>query len=403
MRICHVSPHLPPDQGANALLPAELGRRMSARGDAVAFVAHEPRQVGPRGRQDPVAPSAGGTLPPGVPVRWIPRRRSAGVLRSLKIDAWLVVRRVNAALNGAAREADVLHLHSNGLIIEAAAAWARRHRIPYVLTLYGTEIWHYRKHRWNDRFSDAYRGAAQVTFYSQRLMERASSEGLDREGLSVVYPAVTEAFVPCDLSTRRALRHALGIADRFVILNVKRLHELAGQRFLLSAFALLCESRRDVRLVICGEGPLRHDLDAQARALGVAGRVTMTGLVPNETVARYMAAADVFALPSLLEALPTVAVEALACGTPVISADHPGGVELREIFDDDVTIVPRERVEPLALALTEFFDRPRRTRPETASRIAARFRPPSVLHAFDRVYDTARTLTAPSRPTSRRR
>jgi hypothetical protein len=49
-------------------------------------------------------------------------------------------------------EADVLHLHSNGLIIEAAAAWARRHGIPYVLTLYGTEIWHYRKHRWNDRF-----------------------------------------------------------------------------------------------------------------------------------------------------------------------------------------------------------------------------------------------------------
>jgi glycosyltransferase involved in cell wall biosynthesis len=231
-------------------------------------------------------------------------------------------------------------------------------------------------------------------------MERASSEGLDREGLSVVYPAVTEAFVPCDLSTRRALRHALGIADRFVILNVKRLHELAGQRFLLSAFALLCESRRDVRLVICGE--------ARFATISMPGADAWSGRsgdddrpLPNETVARYMAAADVFALPSLLEALPTVAVEALACGTPVISADHPGGVELREIFDDDVTIVPRERVEPLALALTEFFDRPRRTRPETASRIAA-VQPPSVLQAFDHV-DTARTLTAPSRPTSRRR
>ena len=44
MRICHVSPHLPPDQAANALLPAELGRWARARGDDVTFVAHEPAQ-----------------------------------------------------------------------------------------------------------------------------------------------------------------------------------------------------------------------------------------------------------------------------------------------------------------------------------------------------------------------
>ena len=103
MRICHVSPHLPPDQAANALLPAELGRRMAARGDEVAFVAHEPGQGGPPARPHADPASAGGTLPPGSAVRWIPRRRSAGVLRSSKIDAWLVVRRVNAALNGVAR------------------------------------------------------------------------------------------------------------------------------------------------------------------------------------------------------------------------------------------------------------------------------------------------------------
>ncbi len=390
MRICHVSPHLPPDQAANALLPAELGRRMAARGDEVTFVAHEPGQGGlpARVHADPV--SAGGDAPTSSAVRWIPRRRSTGVLRSSKVDAWLVVRRVNAALKGVADHADLLHLHSNGLIIEAAAAWAHRRRIPYVLTLYGTEIWHYKQQRRADRFTEAYRGAAQVTFYSQRLMERARSEGLTRDGLSVVYPAVTEAFGLRDDATRQAWRQLLGIAERLVILNVKRLHQLAGQRFLLSAFARLCEFRRDIRLVICGEGPLHDDLVTQAKTLGVADLVTMTGVVPNDTVARYMAVADVFALPSLLEALPTVAVEALACGTPVISADHPGGLELHGIFGDDVTIVPREAVEPLARALIEFFNRPRRANPETAARIAARFRPPSVLQAFDRVYDEAR-------------
>ena len=73
------------------------------------------------------------------------------------------------------------------------------------------------------------------------------------------------------------------------------------------------------------------------QASGAGERITFTGLVANDEVARYAAVADIFALPSLLEALPTVAVEALASGTPVVSADHPGGVELHELFADRQT------------------------------------------------------------------
>ena len=78
-----------------------------------------------------------------------------------------------------------------------------------------------------------------------------------------------------------------------------------------------------------------------ARSAGVERHVSFAGLVDNARVARYCAAADLFVLPSLLEALPTVAVEALACGTPVISTDNPGGLELNDLFGDDVAIVPR--------------------------------------------------------------
>jgi glycosyltransferase involved in cell wall biosynthesis len=102
-----------------------------------------------------------------------------------------------------------------------------------------------------------------------------------------------------------------------------------------------------------------------------------------------MAAADVFVLPSLLEALPTVAVEALASGTPVISANHPGGLELQGLFDGDVIVVPRESVEPLTRALTEFLDHPRRTLPATARTLDRLFRPRAVLRAFDTVYTEA--------------
>jgi glycosyltransferase involved in cell wall biosynthesis len=378
MRVCHVSPHLPPDQAANALLPAELGRWAAARGDEVAFAAHEPAQG--RTSSDALA----------GPVTWIPRRGRAGLAwRLLRLDAWRQVQVIMAALDRAARRADLLHLHSNGLIIEVAASWATRHRVPYILTLYGTEIWHYRR-RWPvDPFARAYRRAAAVTFYSQRLLDKARALRLDRPGLSVVYPTVGQAFAPQDARTRKEWREALGIREPHVILNVKRLHELAGQRFLIEAFARVARGRHDLRLVICGTGPLRQDLEALVRSLGIERSVTFTGLVANEAVARYAAVADVFVLPSLLEALPTVAVEALAAGTPVISADHPGGVELHAIFGDDVLVVPKSNIDALAGALVDFLGAPERVRPATLDLVAKHFSPAAVHAAYDAVYQRA--------------
>jgi 1,2-diacylglycerol 3-alpha-glucosyltransferase len=383
VRVCHVSPHLPPDQAANALLPAELGRWTARAGGTVTFVVHDPAQ----GR------STEADLPGRV---WrVPRRtRASGLRRLLRLDSWANAGQISRALDDAAREADLLHLHSNGLIVEVAASWATRHHRPYVLTLYGTEIWHYRR-RWPiDPFTRAYRRATAVTFYSAGLRDRALALGLERPDLSVVYPAVAPAFMPADPETRARWRTELGIAEPRVVLNVKRLHELAGQSFLIDAFARATRGRADVRLIICGTGPLRQTLQEQAAAAGVASRVTFTGLVDNDLVARYAAVADVFVLPSLLEALPTVAVEALAAGTPVVSADHPGGVELHGLFGDDVLVVPRRNVDGLAAAISEAIDEPRRASPATLALVADRFSPEAIERAYRQVYTHAlgRTL-----------
>ena len=104
-------------------------------------------------------------------------------------------------------------------------------------------------------------------------------------------------------------------------------------------------------------------------------------------MARYAAAADVFALPSLLEALPTVAVEALAAGTPVVSADHPGGLELQGLFGEDVTVVKRGDVAGLAAAVERAVTTPRRTLPETAARLEDLFSPSAVEAAYEAIYD----------------
>jgi glycosyltransferase involved in cell wall biosynthesis len=313
-------------------------------------------------------------------------------MRTFRVGMLGRLREIRSALSEMAGNADLLHLHSNGLLVEVAADWARRQRRPFVLTLYGTEIWHYRRRPIFDPFTRTYRRAGAVTFYSQRLLERARELGLDRDNLVRVYPAVHDAFRQPDTETRAAWRRALAIEEPHVILNVKRLHELAGQRYLIDAFARIAARRADVRLVICGAGGLREKLESQARALGVSERITFAGLVANDVVARYAAIADVFALPSLLEALPTVAVEALAAGTPVVSADHPGGEELHALFGDDVRVVARRDVAALAEALGAAVDAPRRARPETASTVERLFSPEAIMNAYDAVY--ARCLTS---------
>jgi glycosyltransferase involved in cell wall biosynthesis len=208
---------------------------------------------------------------------------------------------------------------------------------------------------------------------------------------------MTQAFAPRNEADRAALRASLGLeTGTSVILNVKRLHELAGQRYLIDAFARVARQARHAQLVICGTGPLRESLEAQVRELGISQRVTFTGLISNKDVARYAAVADVFALPSLLEALPTVAVEALASGTPVVSADHPGGVELHEIFGNDVRVVRKANTDELAAALLEAVATPRRVHPETLQLVHQRFGADAVHQTYDGLYDSfirARTKT----------
>ena len=381
MRICHITPHLPPDQAANALLPAHLGAWALARNDEAVFVAHPPRQTGARLDRPSFA----------TKVHWVdPPSRANRVARSLRLSGLAGAIRVARAASAAIASADLVHVHSNGLISEIGALMAARRRKPFVLTLYGTEIWHYnQQRRWPDLFTRAYRHASVVTFYSHGLRSRAIEFGLERLELEVIYPPVADEFQHCDAAGQAAARAALGIDAPHLLVNVKRLHPLAGQRFLIEALPAILRELPGCRLVICGTGQLRDELEAIAGRLGVAAAVTFTGLVDNAAVARYDMAADLFVLPSLLEACPTVALEALACGTPVVSSDNPGGVELAQLFGNDVRVVPRENPEALARAIVDGVRARRRVRPETTARVERELRGPAVAANYYEVYHRA--------------
>src|SRR5919109_3698011 len=199
MHILHVTPHLPPDQAANALLPWQLGVCAREHGDTVEYVAHPPR-------------AAGATPLPGRVV-WVPRRKGNSIDRRLRLGAVITGWRVWNALMPALQRADVVHVHSNGLLSELAVLLARRRMKPVVLTLYGTEIWHYRRRKLGpDLFTRAYAAASAVTFYSERLLAYASELGLTRRNMDTVYPPVGFQFRWHDEDAQAAARAALGIS-----------------------------------------------------------------------------------------------------------------------------------------------------------------------------------------------
>ena len=373
MHILHVTPHLPPDQAANALLPWQLGEWANASGDTVEYVAHPPR--------------AGGRSTLSGPATWVPRRSDRWLMRAVKLGSVMQAHKSRQALEPAIARADVVHVHSNGLLPELAALMAARARKPVVLTLYGTEIWHYRPRRFGpDLFTQAYRRASAVTFYSERLRAHAVELGLVRRNMDVVYPPVSGAFFWQEQTAQLERRAELGLTNRHLLVNVKRLHPLAGQQHLIEAMNEVVRVHPDTRLVICGAGPLMGELQARARSAGVERHVTFAGLLDNSVVARYVAAADLFVLSSLLEALPTVAVEALASGTPVLSTDNPGGIELNDLFGPDVALVPREQPMALAAAIIDFLQHKRRTLPATRDTIERAFRSPAAAAQFREIY-----------------
>lgn len=366
MNVLMVTPHLPPHQAANAILPHLLGQGLRARGHAVRFLT-----FGPGGQEGDVA---------------YVRRRSRR-LRATRIPQLLEA--VETWRKGGAfvEQADLLHVHSNTWMNQVAVRIARRRRTPYVLTHYGTEVWH---HDGKDAaFRGMNQGAAHVTFYSQALLDRARELGVPLAAASVVYPPVADQFHPLPAEGRRAVRARYGTGEGPLLLNVKRLHPLADHATLLDALARVRAARGDVTLVVAGSGESEASLKALAAGLGLGGAVRFLGLVPNEAVAELQGAADLFVLSSLLEATPTVALEALACGTPVVSTDNPGGLELRGIFGEDVSVVPKRDPEALAGAVLAFLAAPRRTSATSARVVAERFRLDGVVERYLALYREA--------------
>jgi len=152
-------------------------------------------------------------------------------------------------------------------------------------------------------------------------------------------------YAPAD---RMAARRQLGLPEHTCIVGiVATLRSWKGHRYLLEAFSRL--TLPDLHLVVVGDGPGRDNVRQQAIDLGIADRMTQPG--NQMDVAPWLAALDVFALPSYANAgVPQAIMQAMSTGLPVVST--PVG-SIAEIVSDGVTglIVPPRDTDALAEAL----------------------------------------------------
>jgi glycosyltransferase involved in cell wall biosynthesis len=176
--------------------------------------------------------------------------------------------------------------------------------------------------------------------------------GIDTDRIEVIYnPGVSDKLIE---DSDEAVDHPwFGPSEPPVILGVGRLNEQKDFGTLIRAFRRV-QDTRPVRLVILGEGQRRSDLESLVEETGLEDCVSLPGFVNNPY--KYMTNSDLFVLSSAWEGLPLVLVEAMACGTPVVSTDCPGGAN--EVLEDGKwgDLVPVGNPERLADAIIASLD-----------------------------------------------
>jgi N-acetyl-alpha-D-glucosaminyl L-malate synthase BshA len=328
-----------PTYGGSGAMATELGLALARRGHEIHFISYaSPFRL--RGFAERVffhEVDLSGTYP---------------LLEYFPYSLALAVKQEEVALR---ERLDILHVHY--AVPHATAAFLAKemirdeHDLKVVTTLHGTDITlvgreksFFTVTKFSIERSDA------VTAVSQYLKDETyAAFGCTGCGIDVIPNFVNlDEYRPSDDAHCRS---ALVPGDRKVLMHVSNFRELKRVPDVIRAFALV-RKQIDAALVLVGDGPERLATEAEVERLGLGGDVQFLGKV--DAVADLLRAADLFLLPSSSESFGLSALEAMACGAPVVASDV-GGVP--EVVEDGVSgrLVPVGDVDAIAQAALELL------------------------------------------------
>jgi glycosyltransferase involved in cell wall biosynthesis len=236
----------------------------------------------------------------------------------------------------------------------AAAIIGRRLNKPVVITARGTDINLFPKFAVPRRMIVwAAKQAAALVTVSAALKEVLVQLGVDAGKITVLRNGVdTRIFRPVDRIMHRA---RLGLKGT-VLLMVGNLVSLKGHELVLQALIEF----PDACLLIVGDGEERRNLETLTSELQLQHRVRFLGAIPQEQLATFYGAADALVLASSREGWPNVLLEAMACGTPVVSVSVGGTPEIVATTEAGVLMAERSArgvAEALRHLLQNYPDR----------------------------------------------
>lgn len=277
---------------------------------------------------------------------------------------------------------DIGRLHAHWATHPALAAYLMSHLIdvPYGFTAHAHDLYGE-----NGMLREKLRAADLIVTISEFNVALLR----DRFGASAERVELLHCGVDRSLFTPEPVRK--GRLDPLRLLCVASLTDYKGHRHLLDALALLATRGHAVTCALVGDGPLRAQLEAQVRALGLEASVQLLGRRAAPEVRQLLVDCDVFVLPSvrtsdgIMEGIPVALMEALASGRPAVASRLSG---IPELVEDGVTGLLVPPGDPVALA-----DALQRLAMHDELRAAlAAAGPKRVAHGFDQEANVARLL-----------
>jgi glycosyltransferase involved in cell wall biosynthesis len=360
-------------------------------------IAHLIESDGPGGAEMVVAQIATRLQAAGAHnVVFLPARGEGWLATQLEgsgvaIEHFHVDRPLSPACARTLEEAFRLHhievAHSHEFSMAVYGAWTSwRLRVPHIITMHGIRYYAERLRR-RLAMRAAVAVSAKTVAVSAPLADHLSRDlCVPRTRILTIRNGVR--WVPPE---RVKLREELGLGptDRLLV-AVGNLYPVKGHGHLIAAVAQLADRHPGLHLAIAGRGELEAAFRFLARQRGIAERVHFLGL--RADVAAVLAAADIFALPSLSEGLPLALLEAMFAGCPIVATDVG---DVRSALDQGSAgmLVAPGATDALADAIDCLLRDPERARSlgdRAAARARAEYDLSRMVDRYVSLYDAAR-------------